>query len=120
MPTKSYPTSSASPLRRKKVTDKTSILFQRDLACPFPLDRVSWRVGSTNKAKVQKETGDPNAKATKGVALAYIDARDVMGRLDAVMGIDGWDSQVRETASGRVLCDLTLHFPGRSVTRCDG
>jgi hypothetical protein len=40
----------------------------RALAAPFEPSRVSWRVGSTNKEK------------TKGMALAYIDAR---GLLDA-------------------------------------
>ena len=33
------------------------------LAAPFPPERISWRVGPTNKEK------------TKGIALAYIDAR---------------------------------------------
>ena len=46
------------------------------LAAPFPADAISWRVGST--------TGDKS----KGMALAYIDARDVQARLDDVMGAD--------------------------------
>ena len=43
---------------------------------PFDPRIVSWRVGSTSKDK------------TKAMALAYIDARDVMKRLDDVMGLD--------------------------------
>lgn len=42
------------------------------LSAPFPPAAISWRVGST--------TGDK----TKGMPLAYIDARDVMDRLDEV------------------------------------
>ena len=49
-----------------------------DLKRPFPVNRIRWRVGATNKEK------------TSGIALAYIDARDVMQRLDEVCGIGGW------------------------------
>ena len=55
----------------------TSDDFRR-LTAPFDPARVSWRVGSTNKDK------------TRGMALAYIDARDVMDRLDDVCGPEGW------------------------------
>lgn len=41
---------------------------------PFDPASVHWRVGATNREK------------TKGIALAYIDARDVMRRLDEVCG----------------------------------
>jgi hypothetical protein len=47
----------------------------RALFAPFPPGRVSWRVGSTTQDK------------KRGMALAYIDARDVMDRLDAVRKI---------------------------------
>ena len=42
------------------------------LARPFEEKQISWRVGSTNADK------------TSGIALAYIDARDVMDLLDEV------------------------------------
>jgi hypothetical protein len=54
------------------VTDLNT-MFER-LAEPFPADAVSWRVGSTTQDK------------SKGMALAYLDARDVMDRLDLVCG----------------------------------
>jgi len=44
------------------------------LAKPFPESSIHWRVGSTTKDK------------DKGIGLAYIDARDVMQRLDDVVG----------------------------------
>lgn len=44
------------------------------LAAPFNPDEVSWRIGSMKKDK------------TAGMALAYIDARVVMDRLDAARG----------------------------------
>lgn len=44
----------------------------RDLADPFPADAIGW--------KPQTVSGN------RCLAVAYIDARDVMDRLDAVMG----------------------------------
>jgi hypothetical protein len=44
------------------------------LKAPFDPKLIHWRVGATNKEK------------TKGIALAYLNARDVMKRLDDVCG----------------------------------
>lgn len=43
---------------------------------PFEANKLSWRVGATSKDK------------TSAIALAYIDARDVMQRLDDVFGLN--------------------------------
>jgi len=48
------------------------------LAAPFRPDQVDWRVGAT--------TGEKDGVKTKGMALAYIDARAVMERLDSATG----------------------------------
>jgi hypothetical protein len=48
------------------------------LAAHFPPGEVSWRLGSVSKPK------------KRGMALAYLDARNVMDRLDDVCGPDGW------------------------------
>jgi hypothetical protein len=61
------------------------------LAAPFPPDRVSWRVGPTTQDK------------SKGQALAYIDARDVMERLDNVLGADGWQCEYVPMPNGDML-----------------
>jgi len=53
-------------------------MILNDLKTPFPANKIHWRVGAT--------TSDN----TKGIALAYIDARDVMGRLDDVCGAENW------------------------------
>lgn len=76
------------------------------LAAPFPPDQVSWRVGSTNKEK------------TKGLALAYIDARDVMGRLDEVVGPANWQDRY-EIHGTRTICYLSINL-GEWVTKADG
>lgn len=96
-----------------------SDLFER-LAAPFPPDRVSWRVGVSNKKKRQRETGDNNAKATKGQVLAYIDARDVMDRLDEVCGPDGWQNRYTH-AEKKTICEIGIRTPdGEWVWKADG
>ena len=52
-----------------------------ELAKPFPPEAIHWRIGSKSK------------KGDKATALAYVDARDVMDRLDKVTGIDGWQDE---------------------------
>lgn len=75
---------------------------------PFNPKRVSWRVGSTNKEK------------TKGSALAYIDARDVMGRLDEVFGMSEWSDSYTETHAGRLICTLSVRINGEWISKSDG
>jgi len=88
------------------------------LAEPFHPLRVHWRIGSTNA----KQLGVKPSEATKGMPLAYIDARDVMERLDGVMSSENWSDEYMETHSGRVICSLTLYFEDldRWVTKSDG
>jgi hypothetical protein len=82
-------------------------IFER-LAAPFPPGRISWRVGSTNKDK------------TKGMALAYIDARDVMNRLDEVVGPTNWQARYPH-AGAKTVCEIDIWVEGRGwVTKADG
>lgn len=84
----------------------TDNVFER-LAAPFPPERIHWRVGATNKDK------------TKGMALAYIDARDVMERLDEVMTPAGWASTFPH-ADGKTICTLTLKIGDEWISKSDG
>lgn len=88
------------------------------LAEPFPDSAISWRVGSTN---IDKKTGQPRGeKKPSGIALAYIDARDVQNRLDAVCGVANWSDKYIETEKGRVICTLALRIDGEWVSKSDG
>jgi hypothetical protein len=66
-----------------------------DLAAPFPEEAISWRAQSLTKA------GD------KAMALAYIDARDVMRRLDEVVGPANWQDRY-EVHGDKTICYLSI------------
>ncbi|ANI76460.1 hypothetical protein EP837_00001 [Sphingobium sp. EP60837] len=79
-------------------------------ACPAhsPGDAVHWRA--------QTLKGD----GTAAMALAYIDARDVMRRLDEVCGPDGWSDSYTETAKGRLLCTISIKCGDAWISKSDG
>jgi hypothetical protein len=77
------------------------------LRAPFPADRVSWRIGSKNKEN------------TKGLALAYIDSRDVQDRLDDVMGAENWQNRFPH-ANGKTVCEIGLRLGGEWIWKSDG
>ena len=72
----------------------------------FPPEKINWRVGNTNKKT-------NNGRATIGSALAYIDARDVMERLDDVVGVDKW--QCKYPYPG--CCELSIKFGEEWITK---
>lgn len=73
---------------------------------PFPERLISWRVGATNNDKSQ------------GIALAYIDARDVMQRLDEVLGLD-WQCKYSH-ANDKTICELSIKVDDTWITRAGG
>ena len=79
----------------------------KQLKDPFDPKFIKWRVGATNADK------------TKGIALAYLDAREVTKRLDDVCGVAGWQNQIREVPNGFV-CDITIFVGGQWVTKSNG
>lgn len=79
------------------------------LAAPFPPDRVSWRIGQMAK----------NSDPPKGKALAYLDARDVMNRLDEVCGPGGWQNRYSH-ADGRCVCEIGVLVGEVWVWKSDG
>ncbi len=67
---------------------KTAAQIATELAAPFPVEAVKYRAGAVNREK------------NRALALAYIDARDVQDRLDAVLGIDGWQTDFATLPDG--------------------
>lgn len=83
-------------------------IFQR-LAAPLPPNKVSWRVGQVTK-------NDPH----KASALCYIDARDVMERLDEVLTPAGWSDSYCETVKGRLICTISIKVGDQWISKSDG
>lgn len=79
------------------------------LFAPFGDKDISWRVGSTNKDK------------SRGMALAYIDARDVMRRLDDACGAGGWQCEYVNMSNGTICCRIGVQSPtGEWVWKANG
>lgn len=82
-----------------------------ELCKPFFVHQVKFRPGQFDADEGFAE------------ALAYVEARDVMDRLDEVLGIGGWESALEACPSKNglaMICRLTIHLPdGRSITRAD-
>lgn len=75
---------------------------------PFPIDRIHWRVGSTNSDK------------SKGIGLAYLDARDVMERLDEVCGMGGWQCDYPWSDGKKVVCRIGIKIGDEWVWKANG
>lgn len=74
---------------------------------PFAPEAISWRVGSTAPDK------------SKGLALAYIDARDVMDRLDEVCGPQNWKDDYPTTGT-TTICRISIKIGDDWVYKEDG
>lgn len=81
------------------------------LSEPFPQSAVHWRV----QGKPFERSGTYSA-----MALAYLDARDVMDRLDEACGPENWQSLFEETPRGRVICKLGIRVGDDWVFKSDG
>lgn len=75
---------------------------------PFPKDEIEWRS--------QTLTRD----GEKALALAYIQRKHVIHRLNEVCGVDGWQSSFTETAKGRIICTISINVGGNWVSKSDG
>jgi len=78
------------------------------LAKPFPESSIHWRVGSTTKDK------------DKGIGLAYIDARDVMQRLDDVVGPENWQAEYPFPGCCRIGIDVSATTTPQWVWKSNG
>lgn len=95
--------SNGIPVDAKNANDVPQMM--RDLSEPFPPGAVGWKPQSV--------------KGNRAIALAYIDARDVMDRLDKVFGPDGWEDKYEVLEEGSVRCILRLRFGSHWVEKSD-
>lgn len=83
------------------------------LAASFPKEAIHWRAQQLTK------------KGDKAMALAYLDARDIMDRLDAVLTPQGWQAIHYDCGGGRLACKIgifagTLGEGGEWIWKSDG
>ena len=75
---------------------------------PVPERKIRWRVGHTNWKKIK---GAKSARdATQGLALPYIDARDVINRLNDVVGADNWQCRYPMAAGSLLICEIGIRI----------
>jgi hypothetical protein len=55
----------------------------------------------------------------RALAIAYVDARAIMDRLDEVLGVDGWQDSYEMLSDGNVVCRLRLRINGEWITKVD-
>lgn len=82
--------------------DEVKLLFAE-----FPKDAISWRAQSVTK------------DGTKAMALAYIDARDVMDRLDSVCGAADWQCDYPH-AGAKTVCRIGIKIGDEWVWKANG
>lgn len=80
------------------------------LSQPFAPGDLSWRVGSTTKDK------------KRCTLLVYIDARNVMDRLDEVCGPENWQATYAPDPRGKggIICRIGIRAAGEWVWKEDG
>jgi hypothetical protein len=82
-------------------------MFEK-LSAPFAPDAIHWRAQTLTKNK------------EKALALAYLDARDVMDRFDEAVGPANWQDSYVETVKGRVICTIAVRVGEEWVSKSDG
>lgn len=79
----------------------------KQLFAEFPQDAIHWRAQTLMK------------DGTKALALAYLDARDVMDRLDSVCGSENWQDRY-EFSGSRTICYLSIRVNDEWISKADG
>src|SRR5207244_1705095 len=51
----------------------------------------------------------------RALALAYVNAKAVMDRLDDVLGVNGWSDEYLIDGSGNVVCRLSCYLPSKEL-----
>ncbi len=110
--TRCAPSALVSGIERRLTMTEISVLnnYQKELAEEFQPQEIKFKPEVTKKTvngqkvDIKNNQGEQIAGCT-----AHIDARDVMNRLDAVVGIGGWSDSYQVLNDGKnVECTLTV------------
>ena len=75
------------------------------LAEPFEAAEVKWKPAVVS--------------GSRALALAYVDARVIQDRLDAVLGVIGWQDEYTMLPDGNVMCKLRCKIGGEWIQKVD-
>jgi len=78
------------------------------LSAPFPQDIIKWRA--------QTLTRDHS----KAMALAYVDSRDIMDRLDQVISPESWQCDYKDSPTGKLACGIGIRCNDEWIWKWDG
>lgn len=84
---------------------KPMIAIIEALAAPF----------SESEVKFKPQT----VRGNRALALAYVDARAIMDRLDAVVGVENWQDHYELLPDNSVMCRLRVRLGERWITKTD-
>lgn len=79
----------------------------KELKRPFHPNKVKWRI---------QQSGISNNGNLWARAVAYIDARDVMERLDNVLGMYNWQDEYQQV-DGAYICKLSIKGKNEWITK---
>ena len=79
--------------------------IQEALAAPFGNSEIKCKPGVVS--------------GNRALVLWYVDARTILDRLDAVMGIGNWRDDYEFLPDGSVICRLSLRIDGEWITKVD-
>ena len=83
----------------------------RDLFRPFSADSVHWRAQTVTKAR---------GEGYAALALAYLNSRDVMDRLDQICGPANWQCQHFDAGNGKLACKIGIRIDSEWIWKSDG
>jgi hypothetical protein len=95
---------SATNLHAAGLSTGTDLLFQK-LADYFPAAEIKWK--------------PQLVKGSRALALAYINTRAIMDRLDDVLGPADWEDRYEVLPSGDVVCTIRVRVGERWVAKSD-
>src|SRR4051794_22191966 len=75
------------------------------LTAPFPPEAVRFR--------------PLIVKGNRALAVAFVDSRAIMHRLDSVFGIAGWQDSYQLVNGGSVVCTLHVKIDGEWIAKTD-
>jgi len=82
--------------------------YQKALAEPFLESEIGWKPEITKKTVNGKKVDIMRGNQQVAGCTAHIDARNVMERLDSVVGIGNWSDSYRIVSERNVECTLTV------------